>query len=135
MAYRLNLFQSLFSVLVLYKPILALDFGQWYNTDNSDLLAPRLYTEHALKRKGLSDHVSFHPEGASEGFYCHYPNLKSKEWEACNDGADSRWCWLRQLQAQEGESYPEEYNVTTNCTCAPLFHIPFIMLLLRIGLY
>ncbi|EGO55032.1 hypothetical protein NEUTE1DRAFT_47815 [Neurospora tetrasperma FGSC 2508] len=114
MAYRLNLFQSLVSVLVLCKPILALDFGQWYSAGNSDLLAPRLYTEHDLKRKGLSDHVSFHPEGASEGFYCHYPNLKSKEWEACNDGADSRWCWLRQLQAQEGESHPKGYTVTTN---------------------
>ncbi|KAK3347407.1 multicopper oxidase-domain-containing protein [Neurospora tetraspora] len=113
MACRLNLFRSLFCVLVLCQRILAIDFGQSYSSSYRDLRLPRRYTEHDLKRDETSNHVNFHPEGATEGFYCHYPELNSQDWEGCNGGVDSRWCWLRQAQTNES-TQRKGYTVTTD---------------------
>ncbi|KAK3388473.1 multicopper oxidase-domain-containing protein [Sordaria brevicollis] len=69
MVRRLPSLRSLFSVVFLCQRILAIDFGQSYGSSNPDLLVPRRYTEDDL----ANDHVHFHPEGATDGFYCHYP--------------------------------------------------------------
>ncbi|KAK1779634.1 multicopper oxidase-domain-containing protein [Copromyces sp. CBS 386.78] len=112
MAWRVNLIHSLFSVLVLSQAISAIDFGQSYGSSDPNLLSPRQYTEDDLDE--TSGHVSFHPEGATEGFKCHYPGLNSKDWEGCNEGADSRWCWIRQTEANKDESTRKAYTVTTD---------------------
>ena len=113
MARHFNIFRSLFHVLAFSRRILAVDFGQSYGSSSPDLLVPRLYTKGDFDDS--SDHVNFHPEGATEGFRCHYPEFKSKDWEGCNDGANNRWCWIRQKGAHKNDSDRKGYTITTDC--------------------
>lgn len=115
MACRVNLIKSLFYFLVLCQGILAIDLSQLCGSSDPNLLIPRQYTEEDLDK--TNGYVSFHPEGATEGFKCHYPEFSSKHWEGCNDGVDKRWCWMRQTGGVEDGSARKGYTVTTNCKC------------------
>ncbi|KAK2068073.1 hypothetical protein P8C59_002744 [Phyllachora maydis] len=47
--------------------------------------------------------VAFHPDGASAGFTCRYPELSAARWKPCNT-KDSRDCWIRSA-AQPGRRF------------------------------
>ncbi|CCC12082.1 unnamed protein product [Sordaria macrospora k-hell] len=66
MACRVNLIKPLFYFLVLCQGVLAIDLSQLCGSSDPNLLIPRQYTEEDLDE--TNGYVSFHPEGATEGF-------------------------------------------------------------------
>src|SRR6266511_4409488 len=91
----MGFFKSCFEFLVQLAP---------FTTFNSNYLS-----QQPLAVPVPSHGVIVHPETATKGFYCHYPDYHG--WESCN-GPNSRDCWFRNPYARQ--PLFTQFDITVN---------------------